>query len=211
MRAHFQTWTAALPAWRPSPPQMRHEIARLAADDGSTLVAVCAWQPHTAPAVVVVHGVGGSSDDPYIVRAGRSLEHAGFHVVRINQRGSGLGVGLATRLYHAAFTDDLAVVRAFLATKPDVDGVGIVGFSLGGHVALSHAAELEGGAGSLGAVVAVSPPVDLAEGMRRFDDNRRGPFFFYERWMVKGLIRAATALLAGRADPVFARGSAAHR
>src|SRR5690349_14841333 len=99
LRAHAQTITAAVPLRRPLPRGTRSELVDIAFDDG-TLVAACTWLPHPAPAVIVIHGTSGSSEDAYVVRASRALVRAGFHAVRLNQRGTGLGQGRAKRLYH---------------------------------------------------------------------------------------------------------------
>src|SRR4051812_5328124 len=46
-------------------------------DEHGSVVVVAEWQPHPAPAVIVMHGVGGSSDDPYVMRAARALSRRG--------------------------------------------------------------------------------------------------------------------------------------
>jgi uncharacterized protein len=134
---------------------------------------------------------------------------AGFHVVRMNQRGSGLGMGKARQLAHAGFGEDLAVVLRFLAARDDVTSVGALGFSLGGHVALSLASDLAADVASvhpkLRAVVSVSAPIDLDESTRQFDALRSGRFTgVYERLIVKSLIERGRALKASTPAAPFA-------
>jgi uncharacterized protein len=199
--AHAQTVTAALPFARPLPRGLRHEVVELPLGDGGVLVAAATFHPERRPCVVVLHGVSGSSEDHYVVRAARALVRAGFHVVRMNQRGSGLGMGKARQLGHAGYCEDLAVVLRFLETRSDVSSVGALGFSLGGHLALSLASDV-GDAHAvvhpkLKAVVSISAPIDLDESTRQFDALRTGRFTgVYERLIVKSLIERGRALKA---------------
>jgi uncharacterized protein len=195
--SHAQTVTAALPLRHGLPRGVHGHFIELAVPEGGFLVAACSWQPRPAPAVILLHGVAGSSEDAYVVRAARALLRAGFHVLRLNQRGSGLGRGRARRLYHAGLGEDVAIAARFLSARGDVRRIGALGFSLGGHLALSHAADLGAGTaeGSLAAVATVSAPVDLDASMRSFEAGRGGMVGLYERLMVRSLVDKARALL----------------
>lgn len=201
--AHAQTATAALPFARPLPRGVRHELVELPLDDGGLLVAAATFHENaTKPAVVLLHGVSGSSEDHYVVRAARHLARAGFHVARMNQRGSGLGMGKSKRLGHAGFGEDLAIVVGFLSARDDVSSVGALGFSLGGHVALSLAAAR--GAAKLASVVSVSAPIDLVESTAAFDALRSNRFTgVYERKIVASLLERARALKSAVPDSPF--------
>jgi predicted alpha/beta-fold hydrolase len=198
--AHAQTVTAALPFSRPRPRGVREAISHIPIPEGGVLVLACTFQPRPAPAIVVMHGVSGSSEDPYVVRAGRAFARAGYHVARYNQRGSGLGMGKALRLGHAGLGEDLELVVQSLSVRADVTSIGAVGFSLGGHVALSFAADA-GADGArlkkLRAVAAISAPVDLEESTRALDRLRAGRLTrVYEKRIVTSLIVRARALAA---------------
>jgi predicted alpha/beta-fold hydrolase len=200
--AHAQTVTAALPFARPSLRGVTHELVELPLDDGGVLVAACTFHRGRKPAVVILHGVSGSSEDHYVVRAARALARAGFHVVRMNQRGSGLGMGKARQLGHAGYAEDLAVVVRFLSQRSDVSSVGALGFSLGGHLALSLVADVVDP--GLRAVVSVSAPIDLHESTRQFEALRAGRFTgVYERLIVKSLIERGRALKASTPSSPF--------
>lgn len=199
---HAQTLTAALPLRLPLPAGVSSEMVELPIPEGGSLVAACTWQPEPAPAVIVLHGVAGSSDDAYVVRAATALAREGFHVLRLNQRGSGRGKGKARRLYHAGLGEDVALAARFLGVRKDVTAVGALGFSLGGHLALCHAADLSAGRDDspLATVVAVSAPVDLHDTMRSFDALRRGVSGLYERSMMRSLVETARALKKREGD-----------
>jgi predicted alpha/beta-fold hydrolase len=88
---------------------------------------------------------------------------AGFNAVRLNQRNCGGTEHLTDGLYHSGLTGDpLAVMRELI----EVDGLArfaIVGYSLGGNLALKLAGDLGANAPrELCAVCAVSPTMDLA-------------------------------------------------
>ena len=154
-----------------------------------------------AATVIVVHGVGGSSGSHYVVRAAVSLHRAGFHVVRVDLRGAGESVADAAELYHAGLTEDLRVTLARVATDPRIDGVALLGFSLGGHVVLRLLGEL--GArdpGPLRAAVTVSAPLDLLEVTREIERPRSLP---YQAYVLRGLVQQARAF--ARVHPQRAR------
>lgn len=205
--SHAQTLTAALPFARRQPRGGHDVIEHIAIPEGGVLVLACTFLPRPAPLAIVLHGVSGSSQDHYVVRAARALVRAGFHVARLNQRGSGLGMGKARRLAHAGLFEDLELTVAALSRRDDVTAIGAVGFSLGGHVALSFAADAaqdQARLAKLRAVAAVSAPVDLDESTRAFDALRAGRFTgVYERRIVASLIDRARALKASEANAPF--------
>ena len=90
--SHAQTLTAAWPFSRGQRRDVDDVTEHIAIPEGGELVVACTFLRAKAPLVVVLHGVSGSSEDHYVVRAGRALVRAGFHVARLNQRGSGLGL-----------------------------------------------------------------------------------------------------------------------
>ena len=200
---HLQTVSSALP-WRDRlPAHVTHEHLDLPIDvdkpELGVLVTRATWQPQPAPCVVVLHGVAGGSEDAYVVRAAHVLVRAGFSVVRVNLRGSGLGSGKAAGLYHAALTDDVRVVLQWLAPQERATSLGLLGFSLGGHVSLRTVGELgEKDAGKLRAVATISSPLDLAVASEHF--ARSGVHRFYEKLIVGNLRRHSRALKLREGD-----------
>jgi predicted alpha/beta-fold hydrolase len=157
-------------------------------EPGVRVAAHCHWQPQPSPKgiVVVVHGLEGSSQSPYVLRmASRALD-AGFHVVRLNVRNCGGTEGLGPTLYHSGLTTDLRSLVEQLHPGP----VFIVGFSMGGNMALKLAGEWGSNSPShVKAVCAVSPPIDLAECALRMAERRNR---VYEIRFLKGLRRTLT-------------------
>lgn len=109
--------------------------------------------------VLLVHGLGGSSDSVGVRRLAALLLQRGLAVLRLNLRGAGAGRALAAGSYAACCTSDLLPVldRAReLAGGLPLFGVGL---SLGGTVLLNA---LLANPGGLDGLVALSAPLDLA-------------------------------------------------
>ncbi len=193
--AHVQTLGASLPLWS-KPRSLRElptETLYFPLPEGGALHASAWWQPGAQPrlTVVMVHGVGGSSESKYLLRGAIALHRAGFNVVRLNLRGAGLGVATAPSLAHAGLTaDPIAAVEA-IAADPRTRGVALLGFSLGGHVALRLAGEWgDAPHPDLRAVVSISAPVDLEVVSHALETRRALP---YRAYVLRALIRQARA------------------
>lgn len=133
-------------------------------EDDVRLLLRATWQPgprEARPLLLVVHGLGGSDASPYVLSTGRLAWARGWHVVRANLRGAGDSESLCPRLYNAGLdTDFLAMLDAVSRVCPRV---GVVGFSLGGSLALLALARNDGRIPpALRGTAAVSPPLDLA-------------------------------------------------
>jgi predicted alpha/beta-fold hydrolase len=204
---HLQTLGAAIPLWAPPRSFRPGEVERLRfpLPLGGALHASVWWQrrERPGPAAILVHGVGGSSESRYVVRAAVSLHRAGWNVVRLDLRGAGRSIPDAPQLYHAGLTEDLRVAVEQVASRPQVDGVALVGFSLGGSVVLRHAGELGDsaarGAGALRAAVAISAPLDLVQVTRAIERLRSLPYHLY---VLRNLLAQARAF--ARAHPARA-------
>ena len=149
---------------------------------GSRVLAEVNLQPDLAPGdgknlVVVVHGLEGSSNSPYMQGVAVKALLAGFSVLRLNLRNCGGTEELTDTLYNAGMSDDLIAVAEWARKKWGFERIFFVGFSLGGNIVLKAAAELasckqdENGDlfSSLSAVCAVSPSVDLERSVDRLD------------------------------------------
>jgi uncharacterized protein len=142
--------------------------------------------------VAMLHGLEGDGDSGYIHSMAFDLLNAGFIAHRVHMRTCGGTEHLCKTLYHAGLTSDL---HAFLrGLKEESSGlpVFLIGFSLGGNVALKLAGELEE-TNLIDGVCAISTPIDLAAGVRRIGewDNR-----IYERRFLKRM--RARLLATGR-------------
>ena len=79
------------------------------AGQGVRLLLRASWQPGPREdhrALVIVHGLGGSDASAYVVATGRLAWARGWHVVRMNMRGSGDGFAVCPLLYNAGLDTD---------------------------------------------------------------------------------------------------------
>jgi predicted alpha/beta-fold hydrolase len=141
--------------------------------------------------VVIVHGLGGCCESQYVRRGAAAAERAGLSVLRLNLRGSDRS---GTDFYHAGLTADLASALG----SPELAGfsrIHLLGYSLGGHVALRFAA-LEDEP-RLSGVVAVCAPLDLALSAAAID---RPALALYKTYLVRHLKEIYAPVAARRPE-----------
>ena len=157
-------------------------------EPGVRVAAECHWRRHTGTqdTLLVVHGLEGSSRSPYVFRmSSRALDY-GYQVVRLNIRNCGGTEHLGPTLYHSGLTTDLRAVVEHLSPRP----LFIVGFSMGGNMALKLAGEWGNDyPRHVRAICAVSPPIDLAECALRIAERRNR---IYETRFLKRLRQTLT-------------------
>jgi predicted alpha/beta-fold hydrolase len=127
------------------------------------VLAHCYWQhPRTnVPTLLAMHGLEGSSEAHYMRGLAAKACERGWNAVLLNQRNCGGTEHLTPSLYHSGLTSDPATVLRTLASE-GIGPVGIVGYSLGGNLAMKLAAELEDARDlPVAAVAAISPTIDL--------------------------------------------------
>ena len=150
--------------------------------------------PTDAPVVLAVHGLCGSHRSPYMLRQARLLNARGVRAFRMNQRGCGTGAGMARMPYHSGRHDDLAEALRFVADRHPDAPLAVVGFSLGGNLALNLASRMRDDLpGRLRTAVAVCPPADilscalnLHRGLRRLYDR------YFAGYLVRHVAHART-------------------
>jgi len=152
--------------------------------EGVDLLLRSHWQPQAAPALLLVHGLEGSSEAGYMLTTAALALARGWHAVRMNVRGCGESEARCATLYNSGKSGDVAQALAWLGSRPLVTGVALAGFSMGGNLALKCAGELGDQLGPLRAVAAVSPCLDLAACA---DALHRKVNYFYERRFLESL------------------------
>jgi uncharacterized protein len=140
--------------------------------------------------VVVLHGLGGSSQSTGVRRLGLALQAAGFAALRLNLRGAGAGRPLARGSYAARCARDLAPALRQARRLADGRPLFGVGFSLGGTVLLNGVLDAPPGERHLDGLVAISSPLDLAGCAEAIGRPRNR---LYERYLLNGLRRQTLA------------------
>ncbi len=164
--------TIAASLWPRKLDEQRYPVtARLYRPEADTQVLIHSQSPENPLGdVVLVHGLEGSSDAGYMRSMAQALLEAGFATHRLNTRTCGGTEFLSPTLYHAGLTTDLFAWVMELDRQRRTP-VYVVGFSLGGNMALKLAGELgEDGRRLLAGVCTVSTPLDLAACARRLGE-----------------------------------------
>jgi predicted alpha/beta-fold hydrolase len=86
-----------------------------------------------------------------------------MNIVRMNMRTCGGTDRLTSTLYHSGLSSDVGAVFRVLVERKKLQGIGLVGYSMGGNLVLKLAGEWGSNApAELKVVAAVSPAADLA-------------------------------------------------
>lgn len=195
LNGHVQTiyaWARLRTFPRLPPPVPR--IFDVAPD--ARVLAHCHWQAEPArhPALLLLHGLEGSSAAHYMGGMADKAFAAGWNVIRLNQRNCGETEHLSRGLYHSGLTGDPLFVLRELVTVDGIRAVAVAGYSLGGNLALKLAGELGDSFPALKAVCAVSPTMDLAACVKALErrSNLAYEFNFVRR--LKARMRRKAAL-----------------
>jgi len=197
LSGHF--WTIA--------PRLRHSFAPLAVG-ASRPFALTVEDPDVGPVrlsgslreapaadelLFVVHGLGGCADSHYMLRADVAAEAAGLACLRLSFRGSDRR---GEDIYHAGLTADLHAVLA----APELARyrrIYLLGYSVGGHVALRAATEPADP--RLAAVAAICAPLDIGLSSAAFDAPG---LWLYRRYVIGNMQRIYAAVAARRPVPL---------
>jgi predicted alpha/beta-fold hydrolase len=172
--------------WRRNLDPVRFPVsARLFETEPGVRVLVHSQLPHSRPKAhaLIVHGLEGSSSAGYACSLAQALLESGYAAHRFNMRScGGTERHSGATLYHSGQTGDLLEVIRQLRGREDIPFV-LIGFSLGGNVALKLAGELGESAPNEGieAACAISAPIDLAACVRRLD--RRENWLYANRFV----------------------------
>ena len=136
-----------------------------------------------SPIVLLLHGLGGSSQSAYAPEFYRQLARVGIRSVGINYRSCGGEINNLPQTYHAGSTDDVALVVNWLRQQYPVP-VGLIGVSLGAAITLNYLGEAMR---DVAAAVTVSTPFDLRASAKLLGTPGR---HFYNRSLISGLKRS---------------------
>jgi predicted alpha/beta-fold hydrolase len=142
------------------------------------------------PLILLIHGLSGCEESPYILASARYFEDLGHPVLKLNLRGSVPTQPHCRESYHAGRDEDLAAVLAQLCGRLEAaGGIVPVGYSLGGNMLLKFLA-CWAGEFPISAAVSVSAPIDLAAAAERFMQPRNR---LYHAWILRHMKRDALA------------------
>ncbi|HEX8335944.1 MAG TPA: alpha/beta fold hydrolase, partial [Pyrinomonadaceae bacterium] len=134
-------------------------------EPGTSVLLKCRWQPRrqSAPTLLLLHGLEGSTDSLYVLGTAGKAYGRGFNVVGMNMRNCGGTEHLAATLDHSGMTGDIRrVLLDELAGREGLAEIFVAGFSMSGNMVLRLAGDYGHEApDALKGVAAVSPSIDL--------------------------------------------------
>ena len=163
---HLQTLWATL--FR-STPDIDLNNHRLELDDGDFLDLVITPLKNK-PIVIIMHGLEGSLDSPYVKPLIKRLDENGYGVCFMHFRGCSEELNRLPRSYHSGDSYDLASVIKYIQETYQQKIFSIIGFSLGGNVLLKWLGE-QGRNASTTSAVAVSVPFQLSHAGDRLEKS----------------------------------------
>ena len=166
---HFQTiW----PAFFRSSPDPSYNRERIELQDGDFIdIDWCGNEKKNTAVALLLHGLEGSSDSPYMRGLANTLCQQGWRCAAVNFRGCSGELNRLQRSYHSGATDDLNEIINLIRKRYPISTLQAVGFSLGGNVLLKWCAET-GRQNPLNAAIAISVPYRLAVAAETLDNNR---------------------------------------
>lgn len=172
------------------------------------------WKPG-APSLLVIHGLCGCSESPYMLRFASRFTDQGVRVFRLNLRGCGVGLGAASKITHAGRSGDVVAAIKAIARLTHEGPIAAIGVSLGGNqllramgLAASEAqSQCPGDSATADSaldwhqriyrIAAISPPIDL----KRCSDNmQRLSLRPYNRFFIKHLLERVPEALRDHAS-----------
>jgi predicted alpha/beta-fold hydrolase len=141
-------------------------------DTSARVLAHCHWHERRweHPTLIALHGLNASSDAHYMRGVATKAFARGMNVVRLNQRNCGNTERLSAGLFHSGLTADARHVIDELTYIDGLSAIAVVGYSLGGNLALKLAGEYGDHApAALRAVGAVSPILEIGECVRALE------------------------------------------
>lgn len=111
--------------------------------------------------VILLHGLEGTAQRPYITGSAKLFNLSGFDACSINLRGCSGEPNILFRSYHSGATEDLDEVIQHILEQKRYRSIYLKGFSLGGNLILKYLGERPTLPKKIQAAVAVSVPCDL--------------------------------------------------
>lgn len=156
--------------------------------------------------LVLLHGLEGNAQRPYMLGSARVFSDAGFDVCAVNLRGCSGEPNRLYRSYHSGATEDLKEVLDHLDRAYSYEEVFLKGFSLGGNLILKYLGEEPDAAARIKAAMAISVPCDLHDSLRQLNKPRNSLYSHSFLNNLRAKLRAKQRLFPDRiTDQMLAR------
>lgn len=124
-------------------------------------------QNPTQKLVVLLHGLEGDAQRPYITGSAKILNQNGYDACAVNYRGCSGEPNTMYRSYHSGATEDLIEVLNHILNTRNYSEIYLKGFSLGGNLLLKYLGEGNDVPKELKGAVAVSVPCNLHDSCKQ--------------------------------------------
>ncbi|MEZ6089840.1 MAG: alpha/beta fold hydrolase [Pirellulaceae bacterium] len=138
------------------------------------------------PIVILLHGLCGCHNAPYMIRLAHKFGQCNVRVFRMDMRGCGAGRDLARGLPHSGRSSDLLAAISHVAKLAVDSPIWPIGISMGGNIVLKMLGEIDRGvllpdfpAGTIARAAAVAPPIDPARCCRNMSRWLMRPYGHY--------------------------------
>ena len=128
------------------------------------------WSDSESPTqklVVLLHGLEGDAQRPYITGSAKILNQNGYDACAANYRGCSGEPNKMYRSYHSGATEDLIEVLDHILNTRSYSEIYLKGFSLGGNLLLKYLGEGNEVPKELKGAVAVSVPCNLYDSCKQ--------------------------------------------
>ncbi len=191
-----------VPRYWPRPPLARNlpQVERLFTTEPNTqLLGFCHWQPQpiTSRTMILIHGLEGCAESHYMRGLAAKAYRIGFNVIRMNQRTCGGTDHLTPTLYNSGLSGDYRAIVRELTIRDGLTGIWLVGYSMGGNLALKAAGEMGRSAPALAGVVAVSPNIDPTQCVTALEHPSNWLYHGHFLSRLKARMRRKAALFPG--------------
>ncbi|TVR85464.1 MAG: alpha/beta fold hydrolase [Saprospirales bacterium] len=151
--------------------------------------------------VVLLHGLEGNSQRPYIMGMAQVAIGRGWGVAAMNFRSCNGQMNSRARFYHSGDTGDVEVLINHLTEKMGFKRVVLVGFSLGGNVALKYLGEKGNSVQpEIEFAMAISVPVDLSGSSDQIESLQNRLYLRRFLKSLKGKVRQKMNIHPGEID-----------
>jgi uncharacterized protein len=149
--------------------KISYQRTRLELPDGDFLDLDFCEENSSSPLVIILHGLEGSSDAPYVRSLVQKVKNAGWNSLAVNFRSCSGEPNRLKESYHSGQTRDLQSVMEYVGAR--YKAIFLAGYSIGGNIILKWLGEEGEAAAEKGikAAVAVSVPYDLEKAVEVMD------------------------------------------
>ena len=157
---------------------------RLSMPDGDCFDFDWFAEQSTAPIVIILHGMTGSTNSHYVQSILKTVQEQGWRPILMYYRGCSGEPNLVEKSYHVGDTMGFNTLVTELKKREPKTLIAAVGYSLGANVLLKWLGETKKTERLLATAIAVSVPFDLKVSANRL---REGFSRFYQWWLIGDL------------------------